>query len=88
LYRLGGDKLGVSLRQVAFPPAVGKAALEALLAGTNAAQKAASLYTLLQVMTISNRIRGDLSGAACRRTLGSVPSDLRRRVLDLVVCQK
>jgi len=51
MYWLRGDKLGVSHRQVAFTRAVGKAALEALLAGTNAAEKAASLHSTIPART-------------------------------------
>src|ERR1039458_7597869 len=45
LYWLRADKLGVSHRLVAATPAVGTAALRALLAGPNAAEKAANLHS-------------------------------------------
>jgi len=45
VYLLRGDKLGVSHRQIPATPAVGTAALRALLAGPNATEKAANLHT-------------------------------------------
>ena len=51
LYLLRGDKIGVSHRQIPATPAVGSAALEALLAGPNATEKAANLHTDIPVGT-------------------------------------
>lgn len=45
LYLLRGDKLGVSHRLISATPAVGTAALRALLAGPNATEKAANLHS-------------------------------------------
>lgn len=51
VYWLRGDKLGVSHRQIPATPAVGTAALHALLAGPNVTEKAANLHTDIPART-------------------------------------